>query len=305
MSLFQKISKGRVKKPLFFGLYSGPGLGKTTFAASFPDPFFFDFEESTHNLDVMRRDPMPKEFEEVISDLEEILDEEKITDFKTIVFDTIDELERLIHKDVAESKNKESIDDIGWQKGFDIALNRWSQIISLCRQIRDKHQIHFIFLAHAMEGSRANVEKGVTYSRYKMAIHKKAHEFIFGQLEMVLFAKKDIALKTIDDKTVAVDVEKRLLHTQLSAHYDAKNRIGLAPTLEMPSKGGFDLLWRAYEKAFNETPEAVLKECLEEIEKVKDEKQKKIMTDFCNKHKKDLPSLRIALNRIKQHQGDK
>ncbi|MBE9542527.1 MAG: AAA family ATPase [Proteobacteria bacterium] len=297
MSFFKKGSKGRVKKPLFMALYSGPGLGKTDFGASFPSPYFFDFEESTHSIDVERHRPLS--FEEIMDDLAEIRDCEDKLSFKSIIFDTIDELERLIHKQVAFDKEKASIDDIGWQKGFGLAVNKWADLISICREIRDKHNIHFCFLAHAFESSRSEIENGLTYSRYSMALHKKAASYIFGQVEMVLFAKKDIALKkTADDRVVAKDIDKRVLYTNLSAIYDAKNRIGLPAELPMPQKKGFDLLWRAYMKAFNDTPETLYKQCLDEIKGVTDETLKKQMGEYVETNKKDLSILRSTLQRI-------
>ena len=297
MSFFTKGSSGRIQKPLFMALYSGPGIGKTDVGASFPKPYFFDFEESTHNIDVKRHRPLS--FDEIMEDLEEIRDESEIKEFKSIIFDTIDELERLIHKQVAFDKDKASIDDIGWQKGFGLAVNKWADFISICREIRDKHNIHFCFLAHSFTTLKADIEKGLSYSRYSMALHKKAADYIFGQVEMVLFAKKDIALKeTADNKIIVKDLEKRILYTSLSALYDAKNRIGLPAELPMPQGNTFQVLWSAYNKAFNETPESVYKKCMNEIKGVTDDALRKQMGDYCEQNKIDLGVMRSTLKRI-------
>ena len=304
MSFFTKGSSGRIQKPLFMALYSGPGIGKTDVGASFPKPYFFDFEESTHNIDVKRHRPLS--FDEIMEDLEEIRDESEIKDFKSIIFDTIDELERLIHKQVAFDKDKASIDDIGWQKGFGLAVNKWADFISICREIRDKHNIHFCFLAHSFTTLKADIEKGLSYSRYSMALHKKAADYIFGQVEMVLFAKKDIALRqTADEKVIVKDLDKRILYTNLSALYDAKNRIGLPPELPMPHKDTFNVLWNAYNKAFNDTAESVYKECIEEIKGVKDDALRKQMMDYCNQNINDVDILRSTLKRILETKQEK
>lgn len=297
MSFFTKGTRGRVKKPLFMILYSGPGLGKTSFASTFPDPYFFDFEESTHNIDVNRHRPL--EFDEIMQDLKEIRDETEIVDFKSLIFDTIDELERLIHKQIAVDKKKDSIDDIGWQKGFGLAVNKWADFISLCREIRDKHNIHFCFLAHSNTTLKSDIENGLSYSRYSMALHRKAADYLFGQVEMVLFAKKDIALKqTADEKVIVKDLDNRIIYTQLSALYDAKNRMGLPAQLPMPKKGGFKVLWDAYLRAFNETPESIYTLCLTEIKTVEDDELKKQMSDYVESNKDDLSILRSTLKRI-------
>lgn len=302
-SFFDKRSSGRIKKPIFMALYSGPGVGKTDFAASFPSPHFFDFEESTDSIDVSRS--RPTSFDEMMDDLEEIKDADNAQGIETLAFDTIDEFERLIHRHVAAEAKKAHIENIGWQKGYDMAVNHWADFINICREIRDKHKMHFVFLAHSTGRSFTDLEQGESFSRHAMCLHKKASEYFFGQVEMVLFAKKDIAIKIVDEKVIAKDVETRILCTSLSAHYDAKNRIGLPPAMAMPYKNGFQVLSAAYEKAFNETPDVVYKECCDLIESVQIEETRKSMQDYCDKHKGDLAILRATLQRIKENLGVK
>jgi hypothetical protein len=137
-----------------------------------------------------------------------------------------------------------------------------------------------------------------------MALHHKAADYIFGQVEMVLFAKKEVRLIKQDEKVLAKDSEKRLIYTHLGAMWDAKNRIGLPAQFEMPSRGGFNIIWRAYEKAFNETEETVLKDCLEEIKAVKDESVKADMLAYVETNKHSLANLRAARDRIKLIKGE-
>lgn len=304
MSFFDKRQTGRVKKPFFMALYSGPGVGKTDFAASFPKPHFFDFEESTHSIDVSRS--RPESWEELYRDLHDILERAagSIEDIESIVFDTIDELERLIHVDIAQKAGKASIDNIGWQKGYAQAVNYWADLISICRRIRDKHNVHFVFLAHSFNKSKTNLENEAYYARYVMALHPKAADYIFGQVEMVLFAKKDIAFKTVEDKTFAKDLENRILCTSLSAYYDAKNRVGLPNTLPMPHKNAFAVLNSYYREAFDATPDSLHKKCEEEITKIKDEKLRGTMKSYIDSVKEDITKLRAALIKIKEKQGE-
>ena len=299
MSFFDKRERGRVKKPLFMALYSGPSTGKTTAAATFPSPHFFDFEESTHALDVSRT--RPTYWDEIYYDLMEIRDRPKLDDIKTIVFDTIDELERLIHRDIADKAKKAHIGDIGWQRGYDLAVDYWAKIISITREIRDKHNTHIVFLAHSFSKSSTDLEKEAYFARYQMALHPKTANYIFGQVEMVLFAKKEIAFKEVDGRTFAKDLETRILCTSLSAYYDAKNRIGLPATLPMPYNNTFQVLWAAYEKAFNETKESVYIECVDLIMKVSKEDTKEAMTKYIEENKNDITKLKIALERIKEN----
>lgn len=302
MSFFTDLSSGKIKKPLFMALYTRPSVGKTDFGASFPDPAFFDFEESTHNINVKRK--RPKSWEELMEDLDEIERRDKITEFKSLIFDTIDEQERLIHRAIAEYRKKEFIQDVGFQKGYDLAVTYWAEFIQKCRSIRDKHGIHFLFLAHAKEMIKPDRETGLDYYRYSMALHHKAADYIFGQVEMVLFAKKEVRLLKQDDKVLAKDSEKRFIYTHLGAMWDAKNRIGLPAQFEMPSRGGFQIIWKAYEKAFNETEDTVYQECLEEIKGVKDPQAQADMKAYVETNKGNLANLRAARERIKLNKGE-
>jgi len=297
MSFFGNGSKGRIKKPLFMILYSGPGIGKSTMASTFPDPFFIDLEESTHNITVER--DRPETWDAVMAGLEAIRDTEKgKLEFKTLVFDTIDEVERLLHKHIAGFKQKNHILDIGFQKGFEFAVDCWADLITLCRQIRDKHKIHFVFLAHSIGRSHEDVEQGESYQRHAIGIHKKSAAYLFGAVEMVLFAKKDVVIRVEDDKIIAKDTDRRVLCTSISAHYDAKNRIGLPPVMPMPFKNAFSVLWEAYEKAFNETPESVYSECTAYIKEIRDADKAKEMSAYIEANKGDIASLRTALSII-------
>ena len=302
MSFFKDLTSGKIKKPLFMALYTRPSVGKTDFGASFPDPAFFDFEESTHMIDVKRK--RPTSWAELMGDLEEILRRDQITEFKSLIFDTIDEMERLIHQAVADYRKKEFIQDVGFQKGYELSVNFWADFISILREIRDKHQIHILLLAHAKEMIKSDRETGLDYYRYSMSLHHKAADYIFGQVEMVLFAKKEVRLIKNDDRVIAKDSEKRIIYTNLGAMWDAKNRIGLPSQFEMPSRGGFNIIWKAYEKAFNETPETVLAECLEEIKGVKDAQAREDMTAYVQSQKTNLANLRAARDRIKLNKGE-
>ena len=48
------ITKGVVKKAQKCVIYGPEGIGKSTFAAQFPEPLFIDTEGSTNHMDVMR-----------------------------------------------------------------------------------------------------------------------------------------------------------------------------------------------------------------------------------------------------------
>lgn len=50
------ITKGKVASAKKVVIYGSEGIGKSTFAAHFPEPLFIDTEGSTKELDVARTD---------------------------------------------------------------------------------------------------------------------------------------------------------------------------------------------------------------------------------------------------------
>jgi len=85
------ISSGKLKTPLKGLFYGIPGVGKSTLAASFPNPLILDIEGSTGRLDVDRVDLRKEKFSTVMDWLRRLAKEEH--DYQTLVIDTIDWLE--------------------------------------------------------------------------------------------------------------------------------------------------------------------------------------------------------------------
>lgn len=51
----------------------------------------------------------------------------KSTNIKTLAVDSIDWMEGLIHKAVAKADGKENIEEIGYGRGYKLALDYWTQ----------------------------------------------------------------------------------------------------------------------------------------------------------------------------------
>jgi hypothetical protein len=299
MSHLLNITQGKKKLPPFMIYYTPPGCGKSTLGASFPKPLFIDFEEGSYEFDVKRLEL--DSWESLMETLNEILETEAGTlGFESIILDTLDAIEVKMHIQLAKDQGKESIEDIGWQKGFLIALEYWADFIKICKAIRKKHLLNILCLAHAVDIKKEDMYLGAKYSRYGMNLDKRAREYIFGMVDMVLFGRKDISLKKKKDSDVkiAVDQPNIYAHTRLSAHWDAKNRYGMPDKFIMPASNGYDLIKSYIDKAQNETAGMVYKECEAAITRVANPTTSIQMTDYINKNKDDLNVLRAALERI-------
>lgn len=227
------VQRGKLKQPMRLVMYGPPGIGKSTFAAHAPAPIFLGAEKGTANLDVARF-PQPERWQDAHEALRTLWNEEH--GFKTLVVDTLDWLEPLIHDEVcAEDKDKPaSIDDIGYGKGFNVALSKWRLFLGRLEKLCDARGMNIILLAHChVKTFKApDVEH---YDRYEMKLHAKASGLIQEWADEVLFANYETLIDK-DARTKAVrgmSDGTRLLHTVRHACWDAKNRHDLPAELKL------------------------------------------------------------------------
>ena len=127
-------------------VYALPGFGKTTFAASAPAPLVLQTEEGAAQIGADRT-PLAESFDQVMDWLAQLYKSEQ-PKFKTIVIDSLDHLEPLIHKKVCEDQKVKSIEDISYGKGYIHALDYWRRVARGLDPLRKKHSMGVIMIAH-------------------------------------------------------------------------------------------------------------------------------------------------------------
>jgi len=302
MSLLSRAKSGVIQKPPFMLVYAQSKVGKTTFAASAKDPLFLDFEDSSEHLSVTRlsSEDLPS-YEATIDLLSEMRDAPKL-DFGALVADSLDRLEMRIHERVCRDHKVVAIEDIGFSKGYIHALPYWQEILSLMRQIQQKHSIPVILIGHALVKKFQDPYLNEAYDRYEIKLHWKAADLVKESVDMILFMRKDVAIKKEGRgtmaKTKAFNVEERLIHTQLEPAFDAGSRISLPSSFVVPEHNGFAVLEELIKSAKEATPADLYKQCCQAIKKVTDQETRKTMQDYVDQHKEDKSSLTSALERI-------
>jgi hypothetical protein len=228
------VVKGRQDKPMRVLLYGVEGIGKSTFAANAPSPIFIPVEDGTAHLDVARF-PKPSTWAEVIEAIDEIGASEH--DFRTVVVDTLDALEALCWAHVvtkAASPKVKSIEDFGYGKGYTAALEEWRLFLSHLERLRNQRGMHVMLLAHSLIKTFKNPEDE-DFDRYQLRMHDKAGGLLKDWCDCVLFARYETFV-SIDDRAKrarGVSTGARVIHTQRTAAWDAKNRYDLPETLPL------------------------------------------------------------------------
>ena len=138
------IVKGKINAPVRAVAYGPEGIGKTTLAAAWPAPLFVDAEAGTLRLAVDR--VQPKSWAAVE---QAVVDLTKGSEYKTLVFDTADWLEKMLVESVCAKQNKTSIEDFGYGKGFTHLGEAWKKFLDQVNRMQDATGMHVLFLAHA------------------------------------------------------------------------------------------------------------------------------------------------------------
>jgi AAA domain len=243
MSLTNIVS-GRIVKPMRLLVYGLEGVGKSTFAASAPNPIYLGAEDGTSELDV-RRFAQPEQFVHLLEAIAELTTAEH--GFQTLVIDTLDWAEPFIWKRVCETCAKpgrpplRSIEEMGYGKGYVEAGGFWRQLIAALERLRERRRMDVVLLAHSEIKTFKN-PAGEDFDRYQMKLHKGAAATWREWCDAVLFADHDITTYEDDRKrTKGIGSKARILRTEHNAAWDAKNRYDLPATLPLD--------WEAFAEA--------------------------------------------------------
>ena len=219
-------------------LYGVHGIGKSTWAASWPNPVFISTEDGISDLEV-NSFPLCTTMNEAWNCALEL--GKGGHEFKTVVLDSADWLEQLIWRAVCELKGVQAITDIDYGKGYGEASTRFKGFLTAldgCRAVG----MHVVVLAHART-VKVEPPGQSAYSRYEPKLHKTssngpcASEILQEWCDELLFANYRVDVRTEDqgfnrERGIAVGGRERILYSQEAATHVAKSRLRLPA--EMP-----------------------------------------------------------------------
>ena len=206
------------------------GMGKTSLAATFPKPVFIRIEDGIQSIPLAHRPdalPLVKNKEQLQEQLVALIKEKH--DYKTVVIDSITQLEAMFVKDVVDNdpKNPRSINQAlgGYGAG-------WQKVAELHNKVRDAVQelcekgINVVFIAHA-DVSVVRPPDGDEYTRYDLRLNRKSmspytdNVDVVGYLDLVKFTTGDG-----ERKQAVTDGTRRLITYPTPANV-SKNRYGI------------------------------------------------------------------------------
>ena len=287
-----KIIKGVIDKPARVLVFGQPGVGKTTFACSAPNPIVIQAERGSDQFDVQRFE-QAKSWQDIQAQVRWLATEEH--DRKTVVIDTLDAAESLLFADICAEPKVNTIEDVGggYGKGYTRAVEKWRELLADLEHLSTTRGMAVVFTAHSTVKVFANPE-GADYEQWIPALNRRSWATLYGWCDAVLFAHYEMANTEtdIESKGKAVNTGKRLLRSSKSAAVEAKNRYGLPATIELRAGEG----WAHFDSLRNAVPS--LKRALEaEIEMAAPELQANVRAWLATAPQ-DAGVLRAAIQRL-------
>lgn len=248
------IKKGKEILPLKVGIYGVEGIGKSSWAASFPAPIFTQTEDRLSHIDADKF-PLVESFDDAMETLKILYKGDH--KYQTHVTDSVDALEKLIHKKVCADAGEEAVvsnkkgSDLAYGRGYLMAENIFRQYLKGLEALRSKRSMNIVLVGHS-EIRRFDDPMRESYDRYQLNLHKRIRAMLKQWLDCLFFANYEILLKTEEkgfgakDKK-AIGAGRRIISTEERPSFDAKNSYSLPFEIEMVEGAGYSALNEHYQ----------------------------------------------------------
>lgn len=218
------------------------GVGKTSLPAFAPKPIFMMSRGETGLLTLIDNNRIPETphfpeamvWSDVMSQVEWLATAEH--DFRTLVIDTGNGIERLCHEHVC---NVEFGGDMGpkgfgnYNRGYEVSCTEWLKLLSALDRARDRGVQPFL-LCHTKVKNFKNPE-GSDYDRYQPDMHEKTWGLTLKWADFVAFVNYETFVEKDKDngRKKGAGGQTRIMHTERHAAFDAKNRLGLPASIPL------------------------------------------------------------------------
>lgn len=226
-----QVVRGMQRKPAKVVIYGDEGIGKTTLASQFPKPLILDTEDGSGHLDVDR--VKIGDWTGLIGSIHSLVSNAQ--GYETVVIDSADWAERLATAHLLKSQKPEktSIEAFGFGKGYVMLAEVVAKALEVCDQLVARG-LNVVWVAHSKVVRVSPPDQTDGYDRWELKLHKQVGPLFKEWADAVLFVQyRTVLVDGEDGRTKARGGKERIMHTERSAAWDAKNRYGLEDPLPM------------------------------------------------------------------------
>lgn len=192
-------------------IYGAPKIGKSTFCSRFENALFMATEPG---LDYLRTKNVRVHDWAEVMELVDILEKQRGAGYKTLIVDTVDQLWAFVEEYVRRSRKVESLVDLPFGKGRDVAASLFADLINRIMRL----DLGVVFVSHAQMADVDTVSGKV--SRFLPTIPTRARDVVLPLVDVIGFATVDTSYESGER------VEKRLLRVAPSPVWEAGDRSG-------------------------------------------------------------------------------
>lgn len=227
--------------PNRYGLHAVEGWGKTSLGAQFPSPVFIQTRGETglETLIDAGRLPETPHFPEIMQwqDLRHairLLTSEK-HQYRTLIVDTLNGAEKLCFEDTRRKHYENNVEKfMAYGKGPMTAAEEWRGFLQELDELRQQRKMIVLALVHTKVSKFKNPE-GSDFDRYQPELEAAIWSLTHKWLDVVMFGNflQITATDSNDRRQKGVGGDTRMLYCTRTAAWDAKNRIGLPPQIQI------------------------------------------------------------------------
>lgn len=223
-------------RPIICTITGDSGMGKTTLAASFPNPVFIRAEDG---LQAIPHEQRPDAFP-VLDRVDALWDQlmalvKNEHEYKTVVIDSITALERMFIQKVIDDDPKmpKTIAQAcgGYGAGMLAVSALHQRVRKACGMLNNKG-LHVVFIAHA-DTETIELPDQDPYTRYSMRLGKKSVAPYVDDVDLVGFLKLQTFTTGDGERKKAISDGTRILVTYATAANVSKNRYGITQDIEV------------------------------------------------------------------------
>lgn len=229
-----RLTRPDKNRPVIMTIAGEAGLGKTTLAASFPNPVMIRTEDGSmaiNGLDVALF-PIATTSNEVLNQIAALGENEH--GFKTLIIDSVTQLNTIIEAEVVAADPKaKSINQAGggYGAGYGAVSEVHRKIRDWCGGLSQAKGMNIVFIAHA-DSETVSPPDMDDYTRYTLRMHKKSVSHYVDNVDAIAFITLKQFTTGQGDKKKAHSTGERIIKCTPNASSVAKNRFGIEADLE-------------------------------------------------------------------------
>lgn len=234
MSLLSTIEKPKDRGAICT-ITGDAGLGKTSLAATFPNPIFIRVEDGMQGINGQERPdafPLINGADMLWDQLKTLISEDH--EYRTLVIDSVTQLDTIFTEYIIESdpKKPRSIAQAlgGYGAGFQALSSLHGRVRKAVGVLNQRKNMNIVFIAHA-ETSTIELPDQDLYTRYDIRMHKKSVSHYIDNVDLVGFLKLETFTTGDGERKKAISDGTRVLTTYATAANVSKNRYGIKEDL--------------------------------------------------------------------------